>query len=90
MFAPGVTVADLDVGIFFFLAMIGLETIGIVMAGWSSNNKYAHYGGMRAAAQMLSYEIPIGLGLLAILLISTGTRPTAALSTGSWLRSTGL
>jgi len=63
-FAPGLTPANLDVGLFFFLAMIGIETIGIVMAGWASNNKWSLLGAMREVAQVISYEIPLGLSAM--------------------------
>lgn len=64
-------VADLNVGVLYILAVGSLSVYGIVLAGWASNNKYAFYGGMRATAQMLSYEVPLGLGILCLLL-STG------------------
>ena len=64
--------ADLDVGILYVLAVGSLAVYGVVLAGWSSNNKYAHFGGMRATAQMLSYEVPLGLGLL-VLVLSAGS-----------------
>jgi NADH-quinone oxidoreductase subunit H len=63
-FAPGVVAADLQVGIFYFLALIGLETIGIVMAGWSSNNKWSLLGSMREVAQVVSYELPLGIAAM--------------------------
>ncbi|MCC6174719.1 MAG: NADH-quinone oxidoreductase subunit NuoH [Chloroflexi bacterium] len=62
--SPGVVPTDLNVGVLFLLAMGGLPVLGVIMAGWSSSNKYALLGGMRAAAQLVSYEIP---GVLAAL-----------------------
>ncbi len=67
-FGPGLLAADLDVGIFFFLSMIGLETIGIVMAGWSSNNKWSLLGSMREVAQVISYELPLGIAAMCTVL----------------------
>ncbi|MHC4492206.1 MAG: complex I subunit 1/NuoH family protein, partial [Planctomycetota bacterium] len=69
-FAPNIVPADLDVGIFFFLAMIGLETIGIVMAGWSSNNKWSLIGSMREVAQVVSYELPLGIAAMCPVLVA--------------------
>jgi len=57
-------------GVFFLLAIISIDIIGIVMAGWSSNNKYSALGTMRSAAQLISYEIPMGLSILCICIIS--------------------
>lgn len=65
-FVPGIVVADLDVGVLFFLAMSSLAVYGVVLAGWSSNNKYALLGGLRAAAQMISYEVFLGLSLMGV------------------------
>jgi NADH-quinone oxidoreductase subunit H len=62
-------VADINVGILYLFAMSSLAVYGIVLAGWSSNNKYALLGGIRASAQMISYELPLGLSLISILLI---------------------
>jgi NADH-quinone oxidoreductase subunit H len=62
--SPGVMPADLNVGVLFILSMGSLPVIGVVMAGWGSHNKYALLGGMRSAAQLVSYEIP---GVLAAL-----------------------
>ena len=69
-FAPGVIAADLDVGLFYFLALIGLETVGIVMAGWSSNNKWSLLGAMREVAQVVSYELPLSLAAMCPVLVA--------------------
>ncbi|MFH1844511.1 MAG: complex I subunit 1 family protein [bacterium] len=69
-------VADLDTGILFVLAVASLGTYGIVLGGWSSNNKYSFLGGVRSAAQMISYEISMGLALMGILLIFSSLRLT--------------
>lgn len=63
-FGPGLAVTDLNVAVLYVIAMAGLPTIGFIMAGWASDNKYSLLGGMRAAAQFISYEIP---GVLAVL-----------------------
>jgi len=55
---------NLDVALIFILAMMGIEVVGVIVAGWASNNKWAVYGAMREACQMVSYEIPMGMGLL--------------------------
>ncbi len=68
--APGIIVADLNVGLLFFLAMSSLGVYSVVLAGWSSDNKYALLGGMRAAAQMLSYEVFMGLSLMGVVILA--------------------
>lgn len=68
--APGFFFADIDLGIFFILAMTSTTTIGVVMAGWSSNSKWSLYGAMREAAQVVAYEIPLGISLLVPIMVA--------------------
>lgn len=70
--APGIIVANLNIALLFFLAMSSLGVYSVVLAGWSSNNKYALLGGIRAAAQMLSYEVFMGLSLMGVV-VQTGS-----------------
>src|ERR1044072_533089 len=66
----GMIVADLPVGILFLLAFSSLGVYGIVIAGWASFNKYALLGGLRAGAQMISYEIALGLSLMSVFFVT--------------------
>ena len=63
-------VADVPIGILYILALSSLAVYGLVLAGWSSNNKYAFLGGLRASAQMISYEVALGLSIIAVLLLA--------------------
>jgi NADH-quinone oxidoreductase subunit H len=62
-------IASLNIGVLFILAILSLAVYGIVIGGWASNNKYAFLGGLRATAQMISYEIPLGLSVLVVALM---------------------
>ncbi len=66
--------ADLDTGVFFFAAVTSIEAIGVIMAGWASNNKWALFGAMRAATQVVSYELPIGLAFLTVVVAAGSLR----------------
>ncbi|PLX95030.1 MAG: NADH-quinone oxidoreductase subunit NuoH [Desulfuromonas sp.] len=63
-------ITDLNVGILYILAMAGLGVYGIVLAGWASNNKYSLLGGVRSAAQMVSYELAAGLAIISVFMLS--------------------
>lgn len=67
-FAPGIVVADLNIALLFFLAMSSMGAYSVVLAGWSSDNKYSLIGSLRGAAQMLSYEVFMGLSLMGVVM----------------------
>ena len=69
-FAPDISVVDLDVGVLFVLALSSMGVYSVVLAGWASNNKYSLLGALRAAAQMLSYEVYMGLSLMGVVLLA--------------------
>ncbi|WP_163099505.1 NADH-quinone oxidoreductase subunit NuoH [Peribacillus alkalitolerans] len=62
--------ADIGVGLLYYIAISGITTVGVVAGGWASNNKYALLGGMRAAAQMISYEIPLVMSVIGVILVA--------------------
>jgi NADH-quinone oxidoreductase subunit H len=69
-FGPNLIFRDLDVGIFYALAISSLSTIGILMAGWSSANKYSLIGGLRAAGQLIAYELPLVLAVVGAVIMA--------------------
>ena len=69
-FAPGFIVSDLNIGILFFLAASSMGAYSIILGGWASNNKYALLGAMRGAAQMISYEVFMGLAIMGVVVLS--------------------
>ncbi len=77
-FSASFVAADLNVGIFYILAITALVVVGVLMSGWASNSKWALFGGIRSAAQVVSYEIPAGLSLLVPVMMA-GTLSTQGL-----------
>lgn len=69
-FDPFLILTDLNVGLFFFAAVFGIEAIGVLMAGWASNNKWSLFGSLRLVAQLVTYEIPLGICLLTVATIT--------------------
>ncbi|MGH2512902.1 MAG: complex I subunit 1/NuoH family protein [Candidatus Limnocylindrales bacterium] len=69
-FAPGLFGQDFNIGLLYFFAMGGLAVVGLLMAGWASFNKYSLLGGLRSAAQIVSYEIPLTLSVVGVLLLA--------------------
>jgi NADH-quinone oxidoreductase subunit H len=68
--APGIGISDLNIGLLFFLAMTSLGVYGIVLGGWSSQSKYTLLGSLRATAQLLSYEVFMGLSLMGVVMMA--------------------
>ena len=85
-FAPGLGVADLNIGILFFLAVSAMEIVGLFMAGWGSNNKYALLSAMRAVNQVISYDLPLVFAALVPVVLTGSLRLSdiAAAQTGLW------
>ena len=69
-FAPAIGVVDLNIGLLFFLAMSSLGAYSVVLAGWASNNKFSLLGAMRGSAQMISYEVFMGLSLMGVVMLT--------------------
>jgi NADH-quinone oxidoreductase subunit H len=72
----GLELADVNIALLYLLAITSLSVYGIVLAGWSSNNKYSLLGGIRSSAQMISYELSLGLALVGVMLITGSLRLT--------------
>jgi len=85
-FAPGLGVADLNIGILFFLAVSSMEIVGLFMAGWGSNNKYALLSAMRAVNQIISYDLPFIFSALVPVLLAGSLKLSdiAAAQQGLW------
>jgi NADH-quinone oxidoreductase subunit H len=75
-FGPDIALANVNAGLLFIMAITSMEVYGVVIAGWSSNSKYAFLGALRASAQMVSYEIAMGFCLVVVLMISSSMNLT--------------
>jgi NADH-quinone oxidoreductase subunit H len=69
-FAPGLIASEFSIGVIYFFAVVGLGVVGLLVAGWASYNKYSLLGGLRAAAQMVSYEIPLTLSVVGAVVLA--------------------
>ncbi|PZD97797.1 NADH-quinone oxidoreductase subunit NuoH [Paenibacillus sambharensis] len=78
--------ADLNVGVLYYVALSGISTLAIVLGGWASNNKYALLGGMRSAAQMISYEVPLVISIVGTVMLSgsMNLRTIVEAQSGGW------
>ena len=75
-FGPNAAVSNINAGLLFLMAITSMEVYGVIVAGWASNSKYAFLGAMRAAAQMVSYEIAMGFALVVVLMVSASLNLT--------------
>ena len=69
-FGPEVALSNINAGLLFLMAITSMEVYGVIIAGWASNSKYAFLGALRASAQMVSYEIPMGFALVVVLMVT--------------------
>jgi NADH-quinone oxidoreductase subunit H len=82
-FSPYLTAGALGTGIIFYVALSSIDVIGVFMAGWGSNNKYALIGGLRSAAQMISYELPLVLSIVGVVMLTSLLAPGCSASGAS-------
>ena len=75
-FGPDIALANINAGLLFVMAITSMEVYGVVIAGWASNSKYSFLGALRAAAQMVSYEIAMGFCLVIVLMVSASMNLT--------------
>ena len=90
-FGKGLLTLDFNIGVFFIMAVSSIGVLGILLAGWSSNNKFTLIGAMRSGAQMISYELSIGLSILSVV-VYAGTMQTSqiiAAQENGWFLFTG-
>ena len=73
----GIVLADINIGILYIFGVSSISVYAVLMSGWSSNSKYAYFGAIRAAAQMISYEVSIGLIIIAVLILAGDVNMTA-------------
>jgi NADH-quinone oxidoreductase subunit H len=83
-FSGHLIIADMNVGILYLTAVTALVVVGVLMAGWSSNNKWSLIGGIRSAAQIISYEIPAGLALLPVVILTGSLSTQAIIQAQGW------
>ncbi len=83
-FSSSLVIADMNVGLLYLLAVTSFVVLGILMAGWSSNNKWSLIGGIRSAAQIVSYEVPAGMSLLTVVLIAGTLRLQGIIGQQGW------
>lgn len=88
-FAKFVIGADLDIGIFYVMALGSLVSLGILLGAWASENKWSLLGGMRGAAQIVSYEIPLGIALLTVIVVSGEMSMQKIVEGQAWFGSGG-
>lgn len=89
-FGSSLVIANLDVGLFYLIAITSLVSVGLIMAGWASNNKWSLLGGMRSAAQIVSYEIPTGLSLLTVVFFAGSMSLQGVIRAQGWAPHTWL